>query len=99
MIEHWRGLLQLLIGIVWVIGAFVSIEDYSDSHMKLKDFRKKFGKDLGLLLFIFNIVLRVVLWPPFLVLSFIFGLIRDIIRVFFPAKEIEETNGKVPQDS
>ena len=89
MINHWQGLLQILGVIVWIIGALVSLEDYSDSHRGLKDFRKEFGKDLGLLLFILSIVLHVILWPPFLVLSFLFGLIRDVIRVFFPVKTVE----------
>lgn len=98
MIEHWQGLLQIVGCIIWFIGAIVSIEDYANNGKSLKKFRKKYGHDLGLLLFIWNVVLRIIFWFPFLILSFVFGLIRDTFRLIMPAKKVED-NEQVPQDS
>jgi hypothetical protein len=78
---NWSVGLTLLGALIWVYGACVAISDLSNNGKSLKDYRKKYGKDLGMLICIFYRSLMVFVWPVMLVGGFGFGVVRDTIRL------------------
>jgi hypothetical protein len=72
---------EIAIGIVYMIGFFTSLHDVLENGPNLEDFRKKYGKDLGVTLCGFHHGFKSVGWPLFGGIMFGFGLIRDTYRV------------------
>jgi hypothetical protein len=77
-------------GIIYVIGFCTSMNDVLENGPSLEDFRKKYGKDLGVTLCGFHHGFKAVGWPAFGGLMFGYGLIRDTIRL---------TLGKTPKNN
>ena len=70
-------------GVVYVIGFFTSLHDVLENCPSLEDFRKKYGKDLGVTLCGFHHGFKSVGWPAFGGLMFGYGLVRDTVRLMF----------------
>lgn len=70
-------------GIVYAIGFFTSLSDVVDNGPSLKDYRKKYGHDLGLIACGFSRGFVTVGWPAFGGIKFGVGVIRDTIKLVF----------------
>ena len=86
----WTTLGYVAGGIVFVIGFFKALHDVLDNDPDLADFRKKYGKDLGVTLCGFHHGFKSVGWPLFGGLMFGIGLIRDTVRLVLGKKTEEE---------
>lgn len=76
-------------GIVWLIGFFTSLHDVLEDGKSLKEYREKYGHDLGLIACGFARGFVTVLWPVFGGLKFGVGAVRDTIRLIL-GKEPKE---------
>lgn len=70
-------------GIVYAIGFFTSLSDILDNGKSLKDYREKYGHDLGLIACGFSRGFVTVGWPAFGGIKFGVGVIRDSIKLAF----------------
>lgn len=77
-------------GIVYAIGFFTSLGDILDNGKSLKDYREKYGHDLGLIVCGFYRGFVTVGWPAFGGLKFGVGAIRDTLRLVFSNKNDEK---------
>lgn len=68
-------------GIVYAIGFFTSLSDILDNGKSLKDYREKYGHDLGLIACGFSRGFITVGWPAFGGIKFGVGVIRDSIKL------------------
>lgn len=73
-------------GIVYAIGFFTSLSDVLDNGKSLKEYREKYGHDLGLAACGFGRGFKTVLWPVFGGVKFGFGLVSDSIKYVVGAK-------------
>jgi hypothetical protein len=73
-------------GIVYAIGFFTSLSDIMDNGKSLKEYREKYGHDLGLIVCGFYRGFVTVGWPAFGGIKFGVGAIRDSIRLAFGRK-------------
>lgn len=67
--------------VIWLIGFFTSLHDVLENGKSLKEYREKYGQDLGLIACGFSRGFVTVLWPVFGGLRFGVGIIRDLIRL------------------
>lgn len=72
----------IAVGLVWVIGSITTIGDLLENGKSLKDYREKYGKDLGMLICCTYRGAYIIAWPVVGFLGFIFGLVRDSIKLF-----------------
>lgn len=77
-------------GVVYVIGFFTSLGDILDNGKSLKEYREKYGHDLGLIVCGFYRGFVTVGWPAFGGIKFGVGTIRDTIKLVFSRKNIEK---------
>lgn len=70
-------------GGIYLIGFFTSLHDVLENGPSLEDFRKKYGKDLGVTLCGFHHGFKSLGWPLSGGVLFGFGLVRDTIRLLF----------------
>jgi hypothetical protein len=77
-------------GVVYAIGFFTSLADILDNGKSLKDYRAKYGHDLGLIACGFSRGFVTVGWPAFGGLKFGVGVIRDLIKLAFGSKNTEK---------
>lgn len=68
-------------GIVYAIGFFTALSDVLDNGKSLKEYREKYGHDLGLMACGFARGLKTVGWPAFGGIKFVFGVVRDTIKL------------------
>lgn len=66
--------------IVYLIGVF-NVADTVIEHRSMKEYREKYGKDLGLLLCTTYRSLMIGAWPVTIGIKYIFGVIGDVIRL------------------
>jgi hypothetical protein len=77
---------MLIIGGV-VVGAFVyligvfNVADDVIEHKSMDDYRKQYGKDLGLLVGTFYRSLMIGAWPVTLGIKYAIGVVSDLIRL------------------
>lgn len=69
-------------GLVWLVGSITTISDLLDNGKSLKDYREKYGHDLGMLVCCTYRGLMIFAWPVMGVTGFTFGLTRDIFKLF-----------------
>lgn len=67
-------------GIVYLIGVFNVADDVVE-HKSMEDYRKQYGKDLGLLICTFYRSLMIGAWPVTIGIKYAFGVIGDVIRL------------------
>ena len=77
-------------GIIWVFGSISTLTDLLDNGKSLKDYRKQYGKDLGMLVCCTYRGLMFTVWPVMGFFGFLFGLTRDVIRLFIGDKVTTE---------
>jgi hypothetical protein len=81
-------------GIIYAIGFFTSLSDILDNGPSLKQYREKYGHDLGLIVCGFYRGFVTVGWPAFGGVKFGIGAIRDGIRLITGRKPVEkDANG------
>lgn len=68
-------------GLFYVVGFGVACNSIDEDGPHIKDFRAKYGKDLGLSLGTFHHATVTAAWPAFLGLRFIVGVMRDALRL------------------
>ena len=73
-------------GIVYAIGFFTSLADVLDNGKSLKEYREKFGHDLGLIACGFARGFVTVGWPAFGGIKFGVGVIRDAVKLLIGRK-------------
>jgi len=76
--------------IVYAIGFFTSLSDVLDNGKSLKEYREKYGHDLGLIACGFSRGFVTVGWPAFGGIKFGVGVIRDSIKLAFGSKKNEK---------
>jgi hypothetical protein len=77
-------------GIVYAIGFFTSLADVLDNGKSLKEYRAKYGHDLGLIACGFSRGFVTVGWPAFGGIKFGVGVIRDLIKLALGHKEVSK---------
>lgn len=77
-------------GIVYAIGFFTSLSDVLDNGKSLKEYREKYGHDLGLIACGFSRGFVTVGWPAFGGIKFGVGVIRDSIKLAIGRKNTEK---------
>ena len=77
-------------GIVWFIGSWTTLADLLDNGKSLKEYREKYGHDLGMLICCTYRGLMIAAWPVMGLGGFGVGLIRDSIRLVTkrPSKKV-----------
>jgi hypothetical protein len=88
--NNWEMFGVVLGALVWAIGAFTTMADLLENGLSLRDYRKKYGKDLGLLVCTWYRSLAIVIWPVMGLGGFFVGIVRDTIKLFF-GKPTEDT--------
>lgn len=75
-------------GIVWVVGSATTLHDLLDNGKSLKDYREKYGHDLGMLICCLYRGMMIAAWPVMGLGGFLVGSIRDSVRLLMgrPAK-------------
>jgi len=73
-------------GIIYAIGFFTSLSDVLDNGKSLKEYREKYGHDLGLIACGFSRGFVTVGWPAFGGIKFGVGIVRDAIRLVLGKK-------------
>lgn len=66
--------------IVYLIGVF-NVADTVIEHRSMKEYREKYGKDLGLLLCTTYRSLMIGAWPVTIGIKYAFGVVGDVIRL------------------
>lgn len=89
---NWEIAGYVVGGIFYLVGFFVAASSIDDDGPHTKDFREKYGKDLGLMLAAFHHAMITALWPAFLGVRFVIGVMRDSIRVAFGKKVAEKSD-------
>lgn len=74
-------------GIVYAIGFLTSLSDVLDNGPSLKDYRTKYGHDLGLIVCGFARGFVTVGWPVFGGIKFVIGAIGDTINLMIGKKK------------
>lgn len=90
MNSTWITGLVILGALVWVIGAGTTLNDLLENGMTLKDYRKKYGHDLGLMICCWSRSLSIVGWPAMGGVRFAVGVIRDSIKLVFGKKTVAD---------
>lgn len=72
----------IIAALVWVVGSITTLTDLMDNGKSLKDYREKYGHDLGMLICCTYRGLMIFAWPIMGVFGFTTGLIRDIFKLF-----------------
>lgn len=67
-------------GIVYLIGVF-NVSETVIEHRSMKEYRDKYGKDLGLLLCTLYRSLMIGAWPVTIGIKYLFGVVGDVIRL------------------
>jgi hypothetical protein len=68
-------------GIIWLIGAGITADDLHDNGKNVKQYREKYGKDLGLLVCCTYWGSMIAAWPVMGFGGFLVGIVRDGIRL------------------
>ncbi len=68
-------------GIIWLVGSVTTMSDLLDNGKSLKDYREKYGKDLGLLVCCTYRGGMIAAWPVMGLGGFVIGTIRDTFRL------------------
>lgn len=78
-------------GIIWLVGSATTMNDLLEHGKSLKNYREKYGKDLGLLVCCTYRGGMIAAWPVMGLGGFGFGLIRDTIRLVtgHPKKDVK----------
>lgn len=71
----------IIVGLVYAVGVFTTLGDLLDNGKSLKDYRGKYGKDLGLLICCTYRGLMIFAWPLMGGVGFLIGLIRDTFKL------------------
>lgn len=68
-------------GIIWMVGSATTMSDLLENGKSLKDYREKYGKDLGLLICCTYRGGMIAAWPVMGLGGFGIGLIRDTFKL------------------
>jgi hypothetical protein len=80
---NWEIVGYIVGGVFYFVGFCVACSSLDDEGPHIKDFREKYGKDLGLTLGAFHHAAITAGWPAFGGIKFVLGIVRDSIRLFF----------------
>lgn len=81
--NNWEMFGIVLGGLIWAIGAVTTLGDLLENGLSLKEYRQKYGKDLGLMVCTWYRSLAIVIWPVMGFGGFFIGLVRDTVKLFF----------------
>lgn len=87
----WTHAFIALGGLVWLVGAYTTLADLFETGKSLADYRKKYGKDLGMLICCIYRGLMIFAWPVMGIGGFLVGLIGDTIKLVI-GKQTIDTN-------
>jgi hypothetical protein len=68
-------------GLIWLIGSGTTLSDLLDNGKSLKQYREKYGHDLGMLVCCLYRGGMVAAWPVMGLGGFGVGLVRDSVRL------------------
>lgn len=68
-------------GIIWMVGSATTMSDLLENGKSLKDYREKYGKDLGLLICCTYRGGMIAAWPVMGLGGFGIGLVRDTFKL------------------
>lgn len=87
---EWYYVVAMIIGgLIWLIGSGQVLDDIMTTGKTLKEYRNKYGHDLGLFICTTYRSSYVVAWPIISLLAFFVGLVRDTIKLVFGKKVVE----------
>ncbi len=69
-------------GLIWVIGSGTTMHDLLENGKSLKEYREKYGKDLGMLVCCTYRGGMIAAWPVMGLGGFGIGIVRDTLRLF-----------------
>lgn len=72
---------SIVASIVYLVGVFNVADDIMENGKSMKDYRAKYGKDLGLLVCSAYRGAMIGAWPVTIGVKYVFGVIGDIIRL------------------
>lgn len=87
---EWYFVCAIIVGvIIWLVGSFSTMSDLLDNGKSLKEYREKYGHDLGMLICCSYRGSMIAAWPVMGLGGFFIGIIRDSINLLFrrPVKE------------
>ncbi len=68
-------------GVIWLVGSFTTLNDLLEHGKSLKDYRERYGKDLGLLVCCTYRGGMIAAWPVMGLGGFGIGIIRDTFKL------------------
>lgn len=77
----WEIVGYVVGGVFYLVGFFASCSSLDDNGPHMKDFRQKYGKDLGLMFGSFHHAAITAGWPAFGGVKFLIGVVRDVVRL------------------
>lgn len=78
---NWTNLGILLGGVAYVVGFFTVLHDVLEDGKSMKEYRNKYGKDIGMALCVTHRSIWPTFWPATVFLVFAVGVLRDSIRL------------------
>ena len=90
-IMNWTNAGIALGSIIWLIGSATTLSDLMEHGKSLADYRKSYGKDLGMLVCCTYRGMMIAAWPVMGLGGFFVGLVRDTIKIVFGKTEPVET--------
>ena len=79
----------LIIGaIVWFIGSCITLHDLLNNGKGLKEYRAKYGHDLGMLVCCFYWGMMIAVWPVMGLGGFFLGVLTDTVRLVVRRKPV-----------
>lgn len=82
-------------GLVWLIGSGTTLNDLLENGKSLKQYREKYGHDLGMLVCCSYRGGMVAAWPVMGLGGFGVGLVRDSVRMLMGRKpKVEKNNNE-----
>ena len=71
----------IIAGIVWLVGSATTLHDLLENGKSLKQYREKYGHDLGMLVCCTYRGMMIAAWPVMGLGGFFVGIIRDTTRL------------------
>lgn len=78
----------IIAGIVWIVGSATTLHDLLENGKSLKEYRAKYGHDLGMLVCCTYRGMMIAAWPVMGLGGFFVGIIRDSVRLLMGHKPV-----------
>lgn len=78
----------IIAAIVWAVGSATTLHDLLENGKSLKEYREKYGHDLGMLVCCTYRGMMIAAWPVMGLGGFFVGIIRDSVRLLMGRKPV-----------